>query len=221
MKCTTTLSFVLLSSAMVANVHCASGGIRGQQQSRTLYTDQYENIKFCGKIDTDADHDKYFWMTLVNGNKVVKGSCLLTIPDGTSEDSVKCCTVSGTTDYSTDYNLVVSDPHTITNTTSQAYQICGKNGGKYCSNYSYSDNQQGFGYFQIKDESGNGIRKMDKYVNGGAKCGLTDKLGTCHSGAKNVFGHVHVGKGYCLESGISLGHYCDGHYGYKCHDGDC
>ncbi|KAL3937214.1 MAG: hypothetical protein SGARI_002220 [Bacillariaceae sp.] len=104
---------------------------------------------------------------------------------------------------------------------SAAYNACGQGGTSLRPNNSKPDNEQGFGQFKLKDKDGNVIRNPDKFVNGGAKCGLTHKLGTCASGTHNVFGHIHVGDGYCWESAITLEHECDGHYGYKCLDGDC
>jgi hypothetical protein len=180
----------------------------------------YDGLQACANTaDSDGtDSDKYFWMSLVDNNNNVLNGCLVSIPTG--QDS-GCCTMPGSTNYSTDYNLVVADPATVVNTTSQAYAVCGKDGGPGCPTYNYDTNEQGFGEFEIQDSDGNTLRNPDKYVNGGAKCGLTDQLGTCGSGTENVWGHIHVGAGYCLQSAISLEHYCDGHYGYKCLDGTC
>lgn len=223
MKYTTPTSlmnfFLILSTMMMASIMTVHGATRGNTSHRSLSSTQYSNLQLCASPNTDADNEKYFWLSLVDGNKNVHGACLLTVPKGTTSE--QCCTISGSTKYSTNYNLVVSDPVTVTDTSSQAYQYCGKDGGSGCSSYNYKNNQQGFGQFHVRKQNGDGLRNPDKYVNGGAKCGLTDKLGTCHSGAKNVFGHIHFGKGYCLEGAITLSKYCNGHFAYKCLDKDC
>ena len=213
MKTSTAIAFLLSTAAASAEVHSGAASMR-------VLSTSYNNLQACafngdGKT---AGNDKYFWMSLIDGDKNVKGACLLHLG---ASDTDACCTMQGSTDYSTNYNLIVADPEAMDDSSTQAYSMCGKGGTSACPNYNVNNNEQGFGHFQIKDEDGNGLRKPEKFVNGGAKCGLTDKLGTCHGGEKNVWGHIHVGKGYCWQSAITLEHYCDGHFGYKCHDGDC
>ena len=141
---------------------------------------------------------------------------MLFIPSGTDSDKLKCCTVQGTTQYNTDYLLDVQDPQHITNTSSPQYSACGRNGGSKCTTYNYDDNEQGFTYFKIRDQYENGLRKMDKFVCEHNCDGLTHEAGTCDYGEAQVYEHVHVGKGYCNNAIVTLGHHCDSNYGYSC-----
>lgn len=234
MKFTSTISFFFLSimatSSARAQQGIGAGGLRGSTSvnsnagTRLLGSKDETNIQYCGMLIADADNDKYFWMTLANGSGDVKGSCLLSIPKGKKDGKEVCCTVQGTTEYNSDWNLGISDPYTVTDKSSAAYKYCGINGGSLCPDYNFNKNQQGFGHFRIRDEKGNSLREMDKFTHGKGNsgiCGMTDKLGTCASGAAQVYGHVHVGKKYCLESVVTLEHHCDGHYGYQCKNYSC
>lgn len=177
------------------------------------------DLKLCGSPYSNAGADKYYWISLVDSNMNVKGSCLLTIPTGS--DIENCCTMSGTTEYASYYGLVVADPKTVTDTSSQQYKTCGENGGSGCPHYSYDSNQQGFAFFQVMTENGSSLWKPGKFVNSGAACGLSDQIGTCDSGAKNVYGDLHVGHSHCLKSSVFLDTICNGHYGFACLHSDC
>ena len=209
-------ALILLSVATTDASLLRGGQVQDQNPvSRALSGENYSNMKACGHSKDALDGPKYFWMTMMDGDKNFLSSCLLTLDE---DHQFNCCTWENSTFYDKDSNLmVVSDPYTITNSSSKAYQACGEKGGLACPGYSFEDNQVSFSYISVQKENGDELRNMGKYIpHGGYDCGLGDKLGTCHSGAEQVYGDFHIGKDKCVEGVITLEQHCDGHYVYSC-----
>ena len=241
---TTSITTLFFFAGMISSTQ--AGALRGNTEQRYLQQDtdaptaspsdasmtdadedpvssaEYTGLQICTQAHSVPSNNKYFWMTMVNSDKDSLGSCLVTLVNDTDE---VCCTLPGTVLYSDNNNVIVSDPATITNTTSQAYAACGANGGALCPDYSFDTNEQNMGYIQILDPSGNGLRHPQKFIHkqGDSKCGLGDSLGNadCSGVYTDVYGYFKVGKQQCLESVITLSKHCSGHFGYECKDSQC
>jgi len=233
--------FFILAAMMATKIHCASfrgassrivvgetaeDGDEPRSKSTRLLSKQVTDLNLCVEVASEASNDHYFWMVIAKDQENIYGSCLVTIPTGTDEGDWMCCTASpNPTEYDSSWNLVLSDPITITNTSSKAYQACGENGGASCPNYNYEDNQAGFRAFKVVDgkNSNDLTGHMDKFVFKNHKCGLTKEAGTTCDFTYKEYNHAHVGKGYCLKGGVTLakqGWGCNA-WGWKCLDSDC
>jgi len=233
------LSSFVLAAASVGTTHGV--GIRGGrvlfqeeggeffQDHRLLSSKEVTDLQLCGKVDVSetSNGPKYFWMAITDTNKNKMGSCLLTIPKGTTDDDFVCCTANNGSpvQYSSSYNLVITDPHAITDETSAAYKLCGAQGGTQCPDYDYDINEIGFTSFQTVDGGDNDtvLQKMNHFIwSSKGKCGLTSKGALCDVGYQE-YEHAHVGKGYCLQGGVTLSKQGSGctAWGWRCVNSDC
>lgn len=164
MKFNATIQFAINALLLLHPTATLAAGIRGGQPSMLMEVDEEAQItrhlkknvtdlKLCARPASTTSSDKYFWMSIVNRNKEVTGSCLLTIKSGTTDNDYACCMANNgaATEYSNSWSLVVADPHTITS--GSAYSYCGKEGGSGCPNYDYSSNELGMARFKVEDGS--------------------------------------------------------------------
>ena len=166
-------------------------GDRVEPSQHRLLSEDKTDIQLCAGWDT-AVPGVTIQMMFDNGD--TNPSCSLDVGSKTSG----CCTLQGTTSYSTNDSIRMQN----------------------------FDTKVIFTNFQVLDKDGNTLRTMDKFWhstsgNNHSGCGLSDEHGQCDDSGTyhNVYYNIKIGSEQCQEGKVHLSHSCSGHNKFTCSNG--